>query len=78
MRHSVREDVGSIPGLAQCVKDPALLQAVVLVTDEVQIQHCCGCGIGHHCSSNLTPGLGTSNATGATTRRKKKKCLQID
>lgn len=27
-QHSSCEDVGSIPGLSQCVKDPSLLQAV--------------------------------------------------
>ena len=27
------EDAGLIPGLSQCVKDPALLQAVAQVTD---------------------------------------------
>ena len=31
-RHSVREDVGSVPGLAQCVKDPELPQAAAQVT----------------------------------------------
>ena len=43
---SIHEEASSIPGLAQCVKDLALLQAVVYVRDMAQILCCCGCGIG--------------------------------
>ena len=34
---SLCEIVGSIPGLAQCIKDPALLQASAGVTDAARI-----------------------------------------
>ena len=40
------EVVGSIPGLAQWVKDPELLCAAVSVADAAQIWCCCGCGVG--------------------------------
>ena len=50
---------GSIPGLAQWVKDPSLLQAAAWVADAAQTQGCCGI-VTSSCSSNSTPSLGTS------------------
>ena len=43
---SIHEDVGSIPGLSQGVKDLVLSQAVAEVADASQIWCCWGCGIG--------------------------------
>ena len=67
------EDEGSIPGPAQWDKDPALLRAVVQVTDAVWIWSWCGCGVGQQLQLNLTPSLGTSICHGFSPEKTKDK-----
>jgi len=59
------------------VSDPALLWAVVRVTDTAQIWRCCGCGVGQHYNSTSTPSLWTSichTCSPKKTTKKKKEC----
>ena len=52
---SVCEVAHLIPGLAQGIKDPALLQAAAEVTDVAQMGCCHGCGIGQELQLRYDP-----------------------
>ena len=73
---------GSLPSLAHWLKDPALLSAVVQVTDMAWILFCCGytCVVQDgSCSADLTSSWEPPYSMGVALKKKKrpKKCVSV-
>ena len=74
-RHCLCEsDAGSIPGLAQRVKD-LVQQATVKVANVARIRCCCGCGVGWQLQLRLTfgPGIPICHRYGHKEEKEKRK-----